>query len=354
MANTISNYLTDLCISVYFRFGKTLFFEQPLTNPYGHEERFLLSVEDAELRIVTAYDEWLYLRTHTRPCVGDLGSDPVESEMFDRDGYGNIQVALLPHETLHVPFTVLTLIPNSPKGVKIVKKRGDSRKGSYEGKNNEGERGRGRGRGGRDRDGREGRGGDSGGESKYREEERYENKNDNEGDENESARVAEVRVVSCTHGHVVAVIRVNICYRPPIIHRSIRFYEPESGLMRRRILLKGMSGSAYPHEPTALSKFVHCVEMEEENSSNSAGVGSSSSSDKKNDKTHSKVVVEWGPSNSGITDPGSLDILVRYRCGLFPSMGSFYLLIYDDPYQSQLHQVNMTVYFFAVRQQLPS
>ena len=284
--------------------------------------------------------------------MGVLGSSPAEAEMFDRDGYGNIQVALLPHETLYVPFTVLTLVPNCPKGVKIVKKsRGERKGGSYEGKNNERERG--------GRDGRDGRGGDVGEESKYREDERYENKNGNEEDENEGpSRVAEVRVVSCTHGHVVAVIRVNICYRPPIINRTIRFYEPESGLMRRRILLKGMQGNAYPNEPTAMSKFVHCVEMEEENSSNSAGVGASSISDKKNDRTHSKVVVEWGSSGTGSGSgsssgmgPGSLDILIRYRCGLFPSMGSFYLLIYDDPYQCTLHQVNISIYYLS--KQLP-
>ena len=42
------------------------------------------------------------------------GSEPVEAEMFDRDGYGNVQVALLPHETLHLPFTFMTLSLFSP------------------------------------------------------------------------------------------------------------------------------------------------------------------------------------------------------------------------------------------------
>ena len=66
---------------------------------------------------------------------------------------------------------------------------------------------------------------------------------DDDEDDDENSRTAEVRVVSCTHGHVVAVIRVNICPRPPVIHRTLRFFESENGLMRRRIQLKSNSGS---------------------------------------------------------------------------------------------------------------
>ena len=71
------------CSLLFCRFGITQFFEHPLTNPYGHEERFILSVEDPELRLVTGFDEWLHLRQHCKVCVGDLGSEPVEAEMFD-------------------------------------------------------------------------------------------------------------------------------------------------------------------------------------------------------------------------------------------------------------------------------
>jgi hypothetical protein len=46
-----------------------------------------------------------------------IGSEPVEADMFDKDGYGNIQVALLPHETLHIPFTFTTLVPYTQKNV---------------------------------------------------------------------------------------------------------------------------------------------------------------------------------------------------------------------------------------------
>jgi hypothetical protein len=299
---------------ILYRFGKTLFFEQPLTNPFGHEERFLLSLEDSELRLVTAFDEWLHLRQHCRACVGVLGSDPVEAEMFDKDGYGNIQVALLPHETLYLPFTFMSLEPYISKEKKLVKKRVDrnARSGSGSG---------------------EGKSSDGRGEGK-RQERDDESYGEGDDEEEEATRVAEVRVVSCTHGHVVAVMRINICPRPSVVHRTLRFFEPENGLMRRRIQLKGGGGGGFPGDPTAVNKFVHCVEMEGEASDIVSGARNS-----KNTHAQSKVVVEWGPSGAAGSSAGALDILLRYRCGAFPSLGTFFLLIYDDPYQSQLHEV---------------
>ena len=53
-------------VNIYPRFGKTLFFEYPLTNPFGHEERFLIEIGDTELRIVTSFDEWTHLRNTCR------------------------------------------------------------------------------------------------------------------------------------------------------------------------------------------------------------------------------------------------------------------------------------------------
>ena len=312
------------------RFGKTLFFEQPLTNPFGHEERFLLSLDDPELRLVTAFDEWLHLRQHTRPCVGDLGSEPVEAEMFDRDGYGNVQVALLPHETLHLPFTFMTLSLFSPT-VKKTSWRGRNRMISTRGGGGATRSVSGRGEGKSD--------------SRFDREDSKQNNGlygegdedqDDDEDDDENSRTAEVRVVSCTHGHVVAVIRVNICPRPPVIHRTLRFFESENGLMRRRIQLKTNSGSgssSYPGALTSASKFVHCVEMENNSTINNEIPNSKPQS-------QNRVVVEWGPSGSNGSSSGALDILLRYRCGAFPSTGSFFLLVYDDPYQSQLHQVS--------------
>ena len=314
-------------VYIYPRFGVTQFFEHPLTNPYGHEERFILSVEDHELRLVTGFDEWLHLRQHCKVCVGDLGSEPVEAEMFDKDGYGNIQVALLPHETLHLPFTFMTLRPYTHDSKKITRKQG--RSGSTSGRQG--------------RDGRAGGGKSSderSGEGKQREEDSRQQDIDKQ---DEVLRTAEVRVVSCTHGHVVAVIRVNVCPRPSVVHRTIRFFEPENGLMRRRIQLKSNKSAAYPGDRTAMSRFVHCVEMEVEGDGEGAGSRggiAETGQVTKSAQPHSKVVVEWGPSGAAGSSTVSLDILLRYRCGSFPSLGSFYLLIYEDPYQCKLYEVS--------------
>lgn len=48
------------------RFGKTLFFEYPITNPFAHEERFQIEINDPELRLVSAFDEWIHLRRACR------------------------------------------------------------------------------------------------------------------------------------------------------------------------------------------------------------------------------------------------------------------------------------------------
>jgi hypothetical protein len=48
------------------------FFEHPITNPLGHEERVMVDIssDEAELRLVTGLDEWLELRAKCR-CVPD-------------------------------------------------------------------------------------------------------------------------------------------------------------------------------------------------------------------------------------------------------------------------------------------
>jgi len=293
-------------LRIYPRFGKTLFFEHPITNPFSHEERFILDVNDPELRLVTSFDEWLHLRHTCSPCVGELGSEPVEAEMFDRDGYGNVQIALLPHETLALPFTFMTLVPHKPLMKKPLR-RAHSRSTDYGGDFKGG--------------GRSGMEQKSGGygESKTQEPDMPAADPEDE----EPFRTVEVRVISGTHGHVVSVLRLLVCPRAFVVHRTLRFFEPENSIMKRRIQLVDYGvGSLFPEESTAASKFVHCVESD---SDGNAMPG------------QSNVVIEWGPSTS--TTGAALDMLLRYRCGSFPNTGSFYLIIFNDAFQSQQHEV---------------
>jgi hypothetical protein len=225
--------------------------------------------------------------------VGALGEDPVEAEMFDVDGYGNVQVALLPQEQLHIPFSFLSMNPALASTAAA-----PSRKGM-------------------------------------------------DADADAEARTVEVKIISGTHGLVVAVLNVHIHPRDFVIHRMLRYFEPENSVMKRKLTLINYakrleqqmgSGSG------ASTMFVHVVE----NNHASDGGGN-------------KVVVEWGShgpgsgsgagagagagagggrglaSDSGV--PGAVDMAMRFRCGAFPSVGSFYVLLYEDRYQAKLLEV---------------
>lgn len=306
------------------RFGKTQFFEYPLTNPFAHEERFQIEISDPELRLVTAFDEWLHLRRACRPAAGELGQEPVEAEMFDRDASGNIQVALLPHETLYIPFTFMTLLPYVPEQRQhAARARGDRggltrfQKGQH-GESKHSEEGK----------GEESKGGE----------------HDGDGSAEQPQRVVEVKVVSGTHGHFVNILRLQVCPRPFVLNRTLRFQEPENSIMKRRIQIVGHENmNMYPGEYPAANKYVHCVEGGVP-LPGTAGVAAQGGAVVPGEdplrETQSRVVVEWGPSSENFPGPGALDLLIRYRCGAFPSTGTFYLLIYNDPYQSQLHEVS--------------
>ena len=285
-------------VRLYPRFGKTLFFEQPFTNPFNHEERFIIDLNDPELRVVTSFEEWMQLRATLEPCIGELGPDPIETDMFDRDAYGNIQVALLPHETLFVPFTFMTLVPHTAAPATSKRRI----KAPHSGRS----------------------------ESKYADESKtIEGPSNGAGANSSNAildesprRAIEVKFVSGGHGTFVGVVNVLICPRPFIVDRTLRFFEPENSVMKRRIhLVDYGSKRMLPGDTVTASKFVHCVENDNVLYGGTQG--------------QSNVVIEWGEASSS----GALEMILRYRCGPFPSVGSFYIILYNDQYQSQQHEV---------------
>lgn len=155
-------------------------------------------------------------------------------------------------------------------------------------------------------------------------------------DDEEPRKVVVVKFISGTHGHVISILKVLVCPRPFILHRILRFQEPENSIMKRRIQIVGHENmSIYPGEFTNNSKFIHCVERT---------IGASLNNQ---EELQSRVVVEWGPTNEDFfVGSGALDVMMRYRCGAFPFTGYFYLLIYNDPYQCQLHEVIIENIFF--------
>jgi len=92
--------------------------------------------------------------------------------------------------------------------------------------------------------------------------------------------------------------------------------------MRKKVNVKRNDSTSY-HQSHENSYFVHCVEDMHDQDSNK-----------------SRVVVEWDHSNDS-EDYSSLskELSIRFKCPIYPKIGSFYLLFYEDPYHSNLHEV---------------
>lgn len=353
-------------VHLFARFGTTLFFEYPLTNPFGHEERFEVElpvdvISGQELRLVTSFDEWTMLRRTVRPCVGQLGPQPAEMDMFDLaptsdDNSGNnnrgrgrvVGVTLLPHETVFLPFTFLSLQPFKHRQTHSAKATGGSNTRS-------------RGAGGSRGDEGKGRYDDLDDESSRREGKaddylEAEEKGDEDGIQagaiDRMVNTIAVRVLSCSHGHVISILRVVVHPRPFIIHRVIRCYEFEHAVAKRHVKLLGNRHShEYNNSGNGEQRFfVHCVETyNDHDTSHSRG---------EQQQQSSRVAVEWGDrlmsahpelQQSHDEEGGGggamtiVEMMLRYRCGPAPSSGSFFLLLYKDPYQSKLHEVTSLI-----------
>ena len=282
-----------------------LFFEYPLTNPFGHEERFIIEIpiNETELKLIIRTEEWIYCRNNLHKCYhtlsgGDGGdSSTIEADMFDRDTQGNIQVTLLAHETVYLPLAFLSLtpmvLPTTTKGLS----------------------------------------GTTSSHEEVQKQQQYERNDNNQSDTYLSIvqRSITVKAISASHGHIIAVLNLNIYPRPFVTHRTIRYYETENSIAKRRV--KAISydtpGSSFPAESSANAKYIHCVEYTTPTTNTggaTVGVGTG--------LNRNNVVVEWRESSSAVTE-----FLVRYRCGMFTQSTQFFVLMYDDPYQCKLREV---------------
>ena len=243
----------------------------------------MIQVDDPELRLISDFAEWMMFRDHCQPCTGELGPKPIEPELFDHDGKGSILVALLPHETLHIPLAFLSMKPHRPADTASAAR----------------------------------------GASKVISSRMAESKEDSKAEQHakqvtpdeEPHRQVEVSIISCTHGHVCAVLRVGVYHRSFVVNRVFRFFEPENSIMKRKLQLRQtLKPILHGGFTSPASKYVHCVEY--------------------NPNGEAKVMIEWADEGSG-----NLELLLRYRCGTFPDAGDFYLLIYNDPYQCSLYEM---------------
>jgi nephrocystin-4 len=120
----------------------------------------------------------------------------------------------------------------------------------------------------------------------------------------------------------VSVLNINVNPRPFAIHRVLRFFESENGIAKRLMKAYGYESlsSSFPEDSSVGSKFIHCLEVPSPHSREGAA---------------SNVVVEWHDSPSATVS----EFLLRYRCTSFPNQLNFFILLYDDPYQSKLCEI---------------
>lgn len=111
------------------------------------------------------------------PCVGEIGDTPLESEFFDIDPQRGVQVTLMAHEVVFIPFAFLSLEPRRPVSLTSTSPRKTRPSGG----------------GGGAGDG--GRGDNAAGE----------------GGAGMAERSVAVAFVSASHGHVVSVVQVGSC-----------------------------------------------------------------------------------------------------------------------------------------------
>jgi len=272
------------------RFGQTVFFEHELRNPFNQSERFLVQMDSREpsLRLVTDSEEWAWMRERVRPPDG-LGSpassmpSAVEPDMFFSDPVTGAQLQIQAQETVRIPFTMLVLDP--PRGADASSSAG-------------------------------------------------------------APRTVVVKFVSASHGMVVALLELKVHPRPPIVHRTLRFFQGEGSIVKRCIRLlpavatnldtsalpaagvaafQGGDGGLMAVDPTrvlgrgpgfvggASPKYIQCIETGGEK----------------------KVLLE----TRDLAD-GSQEIYLKYsRLGAFPCTGEFYILVFHDRFRARLHEI---------------
>lgn len=127
----------------------------------------------------------------------------------------------------------------------------------------------------------------------------------------------EVAIISATHGHTTSTIKFEILPRPFVVDRTIRLFEQENMSLKRRIRVVKPSqfGNDQLHfgartTPSSSNKFMHCVAL-----------------------SSTQLLTEWREIGEN-----EQELTFRLRCGPFPSLGEFYMLLYNDHYQAVLYE----------------
>ncbi|GAB9466353.1 hypothetical protein Gpo141_00003730 [Globisporangium polare] len=246
-------------ITLMPHFGVLLFFELPFQNPYNHHERFRMEMvlprgsSEAvllDIDIVKSGAEWEFYRENLPLAYGSSAEDgqaqqqPVEKEMIDDHN----EVVMDGHDRIQIPVRLRWLDAN-------LKTTAHNR--SLKSSNAQ-----------------------------------------------EETRVVPVSIVirSCTHGHTVALFKLQIRPQPLICHRVLRFSHPSGSIWRWRLRCPR-------------GKYLVCMDP--------------------------SVAVDGADSCSPDDDGGAGDRIVVFRCrvGEYPSLEEFYVVLYEDKYYAKIYEV---------------
>eukprot|EP00741_Cyanophora_paradoxa_P018009 tig00021036_g17390.t1 len=251
--------------TIYPSFGRTCFFEIAFVNPYPHDDCFIISFDDPDLRIVRDTREW---RAHKR--VRGL-TTPLEDDLVSEHN----ELLVHARETVYVPFVFQSFSCGTLRAAML----GDGAAGGEEATPRV----------------RQERGGEEGPDEPIR------------------PRRTDVSFYNRA-GRLVYVVRVHVAPQPFAPDRTFRFHHPENDFFKTRLGIEVTAASTPAEQVLAALdpagrgyKHVRC--------------------------SHANVVVR--------TENGAKrqDVFVKYRCGSWPHVGRFFLLVYHDAAHSFLHEV---------------
>ncbi|EQC33112.1 hypothetical protein SDRG_09100 [Saprolegnia diclina VS20] len=126
-------------------------------------------------------------------------------------------------------------------------------------------------------------------------------------------RTIPISIKSVAHGHTIAVIQLHVHPAPFVVHRTYRFQHFSLAILRR--CLKWVPPPSNDENDnnqaeSGVEKFVMCPDA--------------------------NVIVETRPVERPYAPQ---EIYIKYRVGDYPSLGVFYLLLYDDMYHARLHEI---------------
>jgi len=280
--------------TIYPSFGKSIFFEFQFANPYSHDEVFSIDCPDPELRIITDVNEWTQYReafAQNEDSERVYSRFPVEPDMLLKEGEKWL-VEVKHGETISIPFVFLSFndgaVAQDPRD--SIPSRRLARPAIRR-------------------------------------------------------RTIPVTLTSENHyGHTLALLQVRVRPRPFAVHRTFRFLQGESELMKTciRVKTKRSDGAKFVYSP---SKEVVCEWKEEQ----AYGISSNAS------RTGTAVAnANTLFQASTRTTDGTIvqNIYLKYRCQEFPSIGVFYLLIYGDEHHACLEEIWYVAVHSALRRDL--